>query len=164
MSQKYKEAKKEAIEEVKCAKSVSLSADTWTSINTEAFLAVTCHFITSQTQLKSVLLGVLNFPEQHTAKNIAEKVISLKQEWELEGKITCIVTDGAANMIACGRELQLRHTICIAHRINTMVKKSIEQSDLLSQLRSNARRIVAYFKSSSCAKVSYAEVFNCLLI
>lgn len=45
------------------------------------------------------------------------------EEWVIRNKTTCLVKDAAADMIACGRELNLKHTACVGHTTNLMVKK-----------------------------------------
>ncbi|XP_035759979.1 zinc finger BED domain-containing protein 4-like [Neolamprologus brichardi] len=63
-----------------------------------------------------------------------------------------MVTDGAANMGACARELRLKHVICIAHTLNLVVKKALDQTPELSDIRAKSRKIVGYFRSSTPAK------------
>jgi len=75
---------------------VSLTADMWTSINMDAYLAVTCHYVDDSVKLATVLLGVLPFPELQTAVNISAAMRSLMEEWGIEGKVTSIVTDAGA--------------------------------------------------------------------
>ncbi|TWW54806.1 hypothetical protein D4764_0116120 [Takifugu flavidus] len=62
-----KEKAKAALQNVD---SVSLTADMWTSINMDAYLAVTCHAIHAG-ELSTSLVGVRPFPISHTAENIA---------------------------------------------------------------------------------------------
>ena len=69
---KYKATKEEAMAEVRKASAVSLTADMWTSVNMDAYLAVTCHYITDQAKLATVLLGVGKFPQSHTVAHLAE--------------------------------------------------------------------------------------------
>lgn len=154
VEKRYKESKDKTKAIVAKASAVSLTSDMWTSINTDAYLAVTCHFIDETTSLQSVVLGVQHFPEAHTAANMASMKTSLMSEWGISKKVTCLVTDGAANMGACARELNLRHTICVAHTLNLMVKKALDQCPELLHIRTNCRKIVGYFKSSTTAKVS----------
>lgn len=45
---KYKATKEKALALVSKASAVSLTADMWTSMNMDAYLAVTCHFITEE--------------------------------------------------------------------------------------------------------------------
>ena len=51
------------------------------------------------------------------------KLRRIMEEWGIRLKVTCLVTDKASNMLACGRELHLKQAGCIAHVINLMVKK-----------------------------------------
>lgn len=52
----------------------------WTSINTDACLAVTGHYI-SESKFSTVVVGVLNFPETHTAEHIKEAKAALLESW-----------------------------------------------------------------------------------
>ena len=151
---RYEEMKEKAKASIDKAAAVSLTSDMWTSINTEAYLAVTCHYINDSSTLNTVVLGVQHFPKAHTAANIAEVKTSLMREWDITDKVTCLVTDGAANMGACARELRLKHAICIVHTLNLMVKKALEQTPEISDIRGKSHKIVGYFRSSTTEKVS----------
>lgn len=48
------------------AAAVSLTADMWTSMNMNAYLAVTCDFVGEDHILNTVILGVQHFPVAHT--------------------------------------------------------------------------------------------------
>ncbi|CAJ1052271.1 zinc finger BED domain-containing protein 1 [Xyrichtys novacula] len=157
---KHEAAKEKAKAKLEKVAAVSLTSDMWTSINMDAYLAVTCHFVDERTRLSSVLLGVQVFPQSHTAENIARVKASLMEEWGITNKVTCMVTDGAPNMVACGRELKLRHHICIAHTLNLIVKKALEQSPVLSGIRAKARKLVGFFRSSTTAKMITCDEFN----
>ncbi|XP_076842109.1 zinc finger BED domain-containing protein 4-like [Brachyhypopomus gauderio] len=131
----------------------------WTSINMEAYLAVTCHYVDSENHtLCTSMLGVEHFPLQHTAENMAQVKSNLIEEWAIADKVTCLVTDAAANMISCVKKLQIRHTICIAHSLNLTVRKSCDQIETLTDVRNKARQIVTYFRTSTTAKEKLAQV------
>ena len=134
VEQKFQMAKKEAKTRVEEDAAVSLTADMWTSVHMDAYLAVTCHFINGSNTLITVLLGVQKCPQAHTAVNLAAAKASIMEEWGITSKVTCVVTDAAANMIACTREMKVKHAICIAHAINLMVKKLLTR--LLGSQRS----------------------------
>ena len=121
-------------------------------MNMDAYLVVTCHFI-SDGVLNTTLLRVQHFPKSHTAQNLAEAKGAIMEEWGIRNKVTCLVTDAAANMLACGRELHLKQVVCVAHAINLMVKKSMDETPGLELLRTSVRRIVTLFRSSTTAKV-----------
>ncbi|KAK7910500.1 hypothetical protein WMY93_015184 [Mugilogobius chulae] len=151
---RYMSEKEKVKAKVEKVAAVSLTSDMWTSINMDAYLAVTCHFVEEKVGLSSVLLGVQEFPQSHTAENIACVKASLMEEWGITNKVTCMVTDGAPNMIACVRELKLRHHLCIAHTLNLIVKKN----PVLSGIRAKARKLVGYFRSSTTAKKKLTQV------
>ncbi|XP_070410613.1 zinc finger BED domain-containing protein 4 [Nothobranchius furzeri] len=159
VSQKYEEEKEKTKKDLQSVIAVSLTADMWTSINMEAYLAVTCHYVDKEShELCSSVLGVPHFPQKHTAENMATVKRSLMKEWGIAGKVRCLVTDAAANMIACARMLQVRQTICIAHSINLIVRKSCDQISTLTELRNKARQIVTYFRSSTMAKEKLTQM------
>ncbi|XP_034529154.1 zinc finger BED domain-containing protein 1-like [Notolabrus celidotus] len=155
---KYETAKEKAKAKVEKAAAVSLTSDMWTSIHMDAYLAVTCHFVGENTRLDSVLLGVQAFPQSHTAENIACVKASMMEEWGISNKVTCMVTDGAPNMVACVKELKLLHHICIAHTLNLVVKKALDQHPVVSGIRAKARKLVGYFRSSTTAKEKLTQV------
>ena len=155
VEQKFLKAKEEAKARVEEAAAVNLTADMWTSIHMDAYLAVTCHFINDSHTLSTVLLAVHKFSQAHTAANLAAAKASIMEEWGITSKVTCVVTDAAANMIACTRELKVKHAICIAQAINLMVKKALDQTLGLPALRMKARKLVGLFRSSTTVKVRY---------
>ncbi|KAJ4933657.1 hypothetical protein JOQ06_030481 [Pogonophryne albipinna] len=63
---RYEEEKMKAKALMQRVEAVSLTADMWTSINMDAYLAVTYHYVDYSAKLATVLLGVLPFPEAHT--------------------------------------------------------------------------------------------------
>ena len=156
--QKYEEEKTKARAVMQSVEAVSLTSDMWTSINMEAYLAVTCHYVYDPAKLATVLLGVLPFPKSHTADNISAAKRSLMEEWGIEGKVTSIVTDAGANMVASVRSLNLRHVICFVHALNLVVKKSLDATPVLADIRSRSRKVVTYFKTSTTAKEKLREV------
>ncbi|KAK1792605.1 hypothetical protein P4O66_012538 [Electrophorus voltai] len=81
---KCQQEKEKAKAEVQKVPAVSLTADMWTSLNVDAFLTVTCHFIDDNTFLKSTLLGVVKFLQAHTAENLACVKSSLMEEWGIK--------------------------------------------------------------------------------
>ncbi|KAJ4936802.1 hypothetical protein JOQ06_001388 [Pogonophryne albipinna] len=87
---KYVLERNKAIADMQKVAAVSLTSDMWTSINMDAYLAVTCHFVDDNTCLNSVLLGVQQFPHTHTAENLARVKASLMEEWGITDKVTSL--------------------------------------------------------------------------
>ena len=46
------------------------------------------------------------------------------EEWRTTQKVTYLVTDATARMIASASELNAKHSICITHALSLMVEKS----------------------------------------
>ncbi|KAM4534867.1 E3 SUMO-protein ligase ZBED1-like isoform 1-T1 [Fundulus diaphanus] len=158
LAKKYEEERERVKMEVQQAVAVSITADMWTSVNMEAYLALTCHYINENLQLCTSVLGVQYFPQSHTADNLAQVKRAMMEDWAITNKVKCLVTDAAPNMIACTRQLQIRHLICIAHSLNLLVRKSCDQIPTLTSIRHKARHIVTYFRSSTTAKEKLAQV------
>ncbi|KAG7526053.1 zinc finger BED domain-containing 4-like [Solea senegalensis] len=72
VSQRYEEEKEKTKKDLQSAVAVTLTADMWTSMNMEAYLAVTGHYVDKEShELHSSVLAVQHFPQKHTAENIA---------------------------------------------------------------------------------------------
>lgn len=117
----------------------------------DSYLAVTCHFV-YEDHLASSVLGVKHMKEAHTADNLAAAHTALMEEWGIKEKVKCIVTDGAANMIACMKKRDKGHFICVAHSLNLVVKKALDEIPQLQHIRLRARNVVTYFRASATAK------------
>ncbi|XP_061926446.1 E3 SUMO-protein ligase ZBED1-like [Entelurus aequoreus] len=152
---KYEEEREGVKLEVQQAVAVSRTADMWTSVNMEAYLALTCHYINDHLQLCTSVLGVQYFPQSHTADNLAQVKRDMMADWAITNKVKCFVTDAAPNMIASTRQLQIPHSICIAHSLNLLVRKSCDQIPTLASIRHKARHIVRW---STTAKEKLAQV------
>ncbi|KAF0292019.1 hypothetical protein FJT64_009911 [Amphibalanus amphitrite] len=74
----------------------------WSSRKLVALLGMTVHFVTPEPQakLESHLLAFKRSPERHKAANILAAYEETIEEYELEGKVSVLVTDSAANMLA----------------------------------------------------------------
>jgi hypothetical protein len=57
-----------------------LTADGWTSVNNNSFLAITAHFLDEETNMCSKLVGCVEFNEKHTAANLADMLHEVQQD------------------------------------------------------------------------------------
>jgi hypothetical protein len=81
-----------------------LTTDSWTSVCTENYIAVTAHYITADFTVGSCLLECVKYSDRHTADNLANELILVVNEWDIREKITVVVTDNAANIVAAVRQ------------------------------------------------------------
>ncbi|XP_044766203.1 E3 SUMO-protein ligase ZBED1-like [Coccinella septempunctata] len=145
---------KEKVQEViREADAICLTTDGWTSLNNVSYIALTAHFITKETQLKSVLLGCTDFHERHTAENLSNFLMTEATKWGISHKISGIITDNAANIVAAVHTNNWRHFPCFAHTLNLVVQNSL---DALKEQIDKVKAIVQYFKhsSSACSKLA----------
>lgn len=150
---KYDEVSNRVKEQLANAEFVTITTDMWTSISTEAFIAVTAHFVTQNWQLKSMLLDCCRFEGTHTGEHIRSGISNICQEWGIEDKVQAIVTDNARNMLCAVDLLAFSHWPCFAHTLNLIVKDAVET---VQDLRSKVKTIVKYFNKSTTA----ADIFK----
>ena len=129
---------------------LALTTDTWTSCHMEAFLKVTVHYINREWNLNCNLLQCAEMPERHTADNISDRINVIMEYWEITNKVTAIVHDNAANMIAAMRHLTPQSVSCSAHCLQLAINKSLNDPDLETVI-SKASAIVTHFHHSTLA-------------
>lgn len=101
--------------------------------NLESNLAVTCHFIDGEDKVGTILLEEEHFPGTHTAENLALGHTRFMEEWGVKDKTKCLVTDAAADRLACVNTLHLRHDVSITYCLHLLVKKLFDE--VAGQLR-----------------------------
>ena len=83
---------------LKKADHVCLTIDIWTSRDMRSYLGITCHYIENM-QMKSGMLACKRFRGRHTAENIHEEYENVVEAFELQGRVSAVITDNAANMV-----------------------------------------------------------------
>lgn len=152
----HEEKLRQVKEIVSCAESVTLTTDCWTSINTESFMAVTVHFINSNFQAKSVLLGCSCLKESHASANLAAELHKIFTEWNLDDKIMLAISDNAANIQKAIKDiLKWKNFSCYAHTMNLIVQDGLKH---VQPILAKVRNLVAHFKRSTTATNKLLEV------
>ena len=79
---------------------VAITTDCWTAKSNEGYITVTCHFVDTNFELKSLVLSTekLLTPTNHKADNIANTLRCILTEWDVFHKVDSIVTDNDATM------------------------------------------------------------------
>ncbi|XP_072401942.1 E3 SUMO-protein ligase ZBED1-like [Diabrotica undecimpunctata] len=137
-------------------KYVAITTDIWTSVSNESFICVSCHFVDSHFELKRVVLATNVINESKTAENIARVLKEIFDQWNIFDKISCIVTDNAANMLKACELLQKTHIPCFAHSLNLAVQENFK-SNLIQPLLKKCKDVVTFFKSSPTATLKFKE-------
>ena len=154
----YSAAKEQLRQQLEEVETCSITTDFWSSCNAQSYITVTCHFLNQFWELKSCVLATCQVKMDHTAENIKTELKRITDEWDITDKISCIVTDSAANMIAAARLTGWRHLPCFAHTLNLIVQEATEKDAELAELRQKCRSIVTYFKQSVKARDKLTEV------
>lgn len=135
----------------------SLTADMWTSINQEAYLGITIHYVDSNWHLCNFLLDIIPFTTRHTGENIAQEIVRILDEFNIFNKIIALTTDNESAMIVCGREvanslnvefssMNFSHYRCAAHVLNLGVKQGLQ---LVSNSVDKVRGLMIKVKNST---------------
>ncbi|CAG9840967.1 unnamed protein product [Diabrotica balteata] len=139
---------------LKTAEYITLSTDSWTSINTEGYVAVTAHFIATDWQYYGCLLSCFKYDGRHTVENIARELRRVADEWSISDKVYAITTDNAANIIAAVKITGWVHIPCFAHTINLIVRNGLVH---IEELQKKVKKIVEHFHRSSQATAKFFE-------
>ncbi|KAL4563192.1 hypothetical protein LXL04_027228 [Taraxacum kok-saghyz] len=122
---------------------ISLTADLWSSINTDGFLCVTSHFINEEWKLKKRILNFQCMPPPHNGVCLTETLSTLLSDWGIDKKLFTITLDNASsndtfvNLLKgqlCN-EGALRsngdyfHVRCCAHVLNLVVQDGLKAID-----------------------------------
>ena len=136
----------------------SITTDIWTSRATMGYVTVTCHFLTDEWELKSVVLETTQIEESHTAENIAAMLTDIANKWNLTEKICCVTTDNASNMVAAARHNRWNHLPCFAHTLNLIVSNSLQEVPVVQAILLRCKNIVTYFHKSCKASDKLSSV------
>lgn len=81
----------------------------------------------------------------HTAENIRDSLSATINEWNLERKINCVVTDNASNIVNAIIMLGSTYLRCFAHTLSLIANDGLKN---ITALREKCRNIVSYFHRS----------------
>ena len=144
----YSKRVKEIKQELAQISHVALTSDIWTSRTTQSYLTLTCHFLTSSWELKTLVLGTFELNNDHTADNIAEALQRVAGSWGISNKVVAMVTDNAANIVAAVRMTGWMHIPCFAHTLNLVVSDAIKADASIHGLKKKCKQIVTFFHHS----------------
>lgn len=129
---------------------VALTCDIWTEMmTTTSYLGVTAHYI-QNSKVVSRCIATIALHERHTADYINTKLTEICTDLHIAlPKITAVVTDNGANMVAGITKFlnRSKHLPCFAHTIN-LIAESAMSVHAFNDLCCKVREIVKFFKTS----------------
>ncbi|XP_019161967.1 PREDICTED: zinc finger BED domain-containing protein RICESLEEPER 2-like [Ipomoea nil] len=136
---------------------VSITTDSWTSIQRINYMVVTAHFIDEEWKLHKKIISFV-LVTSHKGEYIAKALESCLIEWGLRNVFTVTVDNASSNDVALGflkRKVlswgsssvksKYLHMRCIAHILNFVVQDGLKQCDIVVK---RVREVVRYVRSS----------------
>ena len=149
----YNSEKVKLLDKLKQVDHVSVTTDCWTSRTVDPYMTVTVHFVDQNWQINSRVLSTTKVEGSHTGEKIADELRGVFKTWDIEDKVTTIVTDNAANVKNAVERLKTRHQACFAHTLNLVVNDSIRRTPDVFE----AKNKVTYFHHSSLVNNALRE-------
>ncbi len=148
------------VNEVSETNDVAITHDSWTSVATDNFETVTCHYINANWALESVVLQTTKITGPHNAANIAKFLTGVKTVWKLPNIIA--VSDNASVEVKTFSDLGWPRLGCMGHTLNLVVRGALKEPTL-TLLIGKGRSLVSYFHHSPLA-TNYLEDKQKLLV
>lgn len=151
MERKYEQTFQAVKTDIKATQSkIALTTDVWTSVATEAYLGITCHYIGDEWNMKSTCLTTMPLEERHSASNIAEWLEEVVARFEIPpSKIIAFVHDNGANIVAAAKVLEEKHgwssVRCAGHTLQLVINSSLKHTNIEKAVGA-AKCLVEHFR------------------
>ena len=136
--------------------SLALTTDIWTSSSTEAYISLTCHFLTSQWEFVDCVLATRSFPDHHTGENISCSIKEVLAAYKIaDSSVSSIVHDQGSNMRCATDLLQIEKgwtgVNCSAHILQLCIADGFKNNTSIDRALGAARKLVGHFHHSTLA-------------
>ncbi|XP_019198271.1 PREDICTED: zinc finger BED domain-containing protein RICESLEEPER 2-like [Ipomoea nil] len=146
---------------------VSITTDTWTSVQRINYMCITAHFINSEWKLQKKIISFVPI-YSHKGESIAKALESYLMDWGLKSVFSVTVDNASSNDTALGflkkkfvswgctavRNKYL-HMRCIAHILNLVVQDGLKESgSAVKKVRDSVR----YVRSSPARLQRFREL------
>ena len=149
LPQMFENEKRRIQEAVSSVTSYAVTTDLWTSRAKHAYTGLTVHYISGDFSLQSHLLETKEFPDSHTATNIADELEAILHEWNLPlEKLSAVTTDNGTNIVQAAEILEWQRMPCFSHTLQLAVEKAMSLPDV-SKAIAWCKRLVTHFNHSS---------------
>ncbi|CAN1788306.1 Zinc finger BED domain-containing protein RICESLEEPER 2 [Linum perenne] len=147
-----------------CAGRVSITTDTWTSVQNLNYMCITAHYVGKDWKLHK---KIINFTKitSHKGDDIGAKLAECLEEWGLKNVFTVTLDNASTNDVACtflkekletwgtsfrsGRYLHVR---CVAHIVNLVVNDGLNEIGMSVK---RVRQAVRWLRSSGSREAKF---------
>ncbi|CAH9114483.1 unnamed protein product [Cuscuta epithymum] len=146
---------------------VSITTDTWTSVQRINYMCITAHYIDHQWKLQKKIISFVQVTS-HKGEYIAKALENCLLEWGLKNIFTVTVDNASSNDTAVGFfkkkllswgassvKVQYLHMRCIAHILNLAVQDGLKQADTSL---SRVRGAVKYVRNSPARLQKFKDI------
>ena len=147
----YDQMKSDLVQSISSQPGVSLTTDHWTSLATEGYITVTCHFVDKDWTFQNYVLATRKTTERHTGDNIYADIRSVCREFAIQDEnITSLVSDNASNMVSCAALLpdSITHVRCFGHTLQLSIRSSFDKVSMITRTIGAAKGLVNHFRRS----------------
>lgn len=108
----------------------ALTTDLWSSPKMAPYMSLTFHYMDKEWTLEAKCLQTSFLPEDHTAENLKDALVTALEEWGLNmDNLSCLTTDSGANIKAAARLLAVPWLSCFGHNLNLAVTNTINKTE-----------------------------------
>ena len=124
---------------------ISLTLDAWSSPAHLPYLGITAHWLTPKFESQEVLLSMKELPYPHGAFEIQDHLFDLLYEWEIDSKITAIITDNGSNVKKACNNISIGERIpCAAHTLQLSIGKGL---DVIKVLVGKCKHLISFLSA-----------------
>ena len=138
------------------AQSVAVTTDIWKSKSNRSYLTTTAHYIVNN-ELFNCSLDTLPITKDETADTLARMIEEIFQSWSIREKLSLMVTDNAANVIATCRKLAVHRVPCMGHLLNLCVTDLVKNGTFKKTFK-KCKKIVTEFRKSGPMKLELDRI------
>jgi hypothetical protein len=128
---------------------ISITTDLWTARSKAGYIGITGHWVDEDFKPYDMLITIESIQYPHTAVVISKYLEKYIEEYRLENKIICVVTDNGSNMKAAVNILnqkndKIQRLPCVAHTLQLTVINALKS---ISKQVKRYRKLVKFFQS-----------------
>ncbi|XP_065354383.1 uncharacterized protein LOC135948858 [Calliphora vicina] len=114
---------------------ICLVLDMWSDKHKHlSYINIKVHYC-QNLKLEVITLKTEIFPRPHTANAVAEKIEESIQEFNLNNKNICSVTDGGTNIVAALKLKKIQRFGCCAHALHRFISNDVLNNDEIRRLQ-----------------------------